>query len=129
MGANLTPFRGKSLLVDTNVIINQLNGKLDLAEELAAAKKLYISALTVAELYAGAERSSLMELKDFLTSFISLPVTEEIAVLAGAYKNALTNYALKDLIIAATAEVHHLHVVTANKKDFFGINTVKSIYI
>lgn len=119
----------ESLLLDTNIVIYQLNGKIDLAGDLAHAKKLYLSALTIAELYAGVSRSQIKDLEEYLVDFSVLPVTTEVASLAGGYKNALPQKNLKDLIIAATAQTYHLRLVTANKKDFFGILSLKPIYV
>jgi predicted nucleic acid-binding protein len=120
---------GKQVLVDTNILIYQLNGKIDLAEELARARKLYISAITEAELYAGVDRKQLLNLKDYLESFSIIPVTSEIAKMAGAYKATFKKQGLKDLIIAATAQLYKLTLVTANKKDFYGLTLVKSVFI
>lgn len=129
MSAPISQYRRKNLLVDTNILIYQLNGKIDLSTELAAAKNLFVSAISVAELYAGVERNSLLELKNYLAEFTTMPVSEEIATLAGAYKNALPAFSLKDLVIAATAEIHKLTLVTANRHDFQGINSLKPIFI
>jgi predicted nucleic acid-binding protein len=122
-------FNGKNLLLDTNVLIYQLNGSLDLAEEFVRAKKLYISTLTVAELFAGAQQRDYQNLQDFLDEFTTLPISKQIATLAGVYKSTLPNRTLKDLIISATAEIHNLTLVSANEKDFVGINRLKPIFV
>lgn len=122
-------FQGKNLLLDTNVLISQINGEIDLTDELVKAKKLFISAITEAEIYAGTPRNALLEVKDFLEAFHVLPVTSDISTLAGAYKSAFPSRGLRDLIIAATAQVHKLTLCTANKKDFLGLQTISPIFI
>jgi hypothetical protein len=122
-------YKGKHLLVDTNIHIYQLNGSRDLSDELASASGIYISAISVAELFAGVQSTQFSGLQEYLSAFTVLPVTEEIATLAGGYKATLHKIGLKDLIIAATAQLHKLTLVTANKKDFKGITTFKGIYI
>jgi predicted nucleic acid-binding protein len=122
-------FTGKNLLIDTNIVIYHLNNTLDLTDEFVRAQKLYISAVSIAELFAGAQQRDFQILQDFLDEFNCLPVSRQIATLAGVYKSTLPNRSLKDLIITATAEVHNLTLVTANKKDFLGINRLKPIFV
>lgn len=122
-------FKGKRLLLDTNILIYQLNGQFDLSEALVEASSLHLSAISQSELYAGTPQSELMLLRDYLTEFKIEPVTGDIATLAGAYKAALVSWGLKDLLIAATAELHKLTLVTANRKDFKGINTISPILL
>jgi predicted nucleic acid-binding protein len=121
--------KGKKVLVDTNVLIYQLNGGIDISNELAEAESLCISAVTQAELYAGTAKSDFLNLKDYLVDFCVLPVSAEIATIAGAYCATFTHRSLKDLLIAATAQVHKLTLVTANKKDFFGLTTLKAAFV
>jgi predicted nucleic acid-binding protein len=120
--------RGERILVDTNILIYQLNGKADFTEDLLSAKSMSISAMTVSELFAGTPRAQLNDLKDYLNDFKIIPVSEEIATLAGALKSTIPNYGLKDLIIAATVQVHKLKLFTANKKDFKGLTTIKAVF-
>ena len=42
---------GKDVLLDTNVLIYQLNGTIDISDELVKAKSLSISSITEAELF------------------------------------------------------------------------------
>jgi predicted nucleic acid-binding protein len=125
----LKQFKGKQLLLDTNTLIYQLNGKLDLADELASAAKLFISAITVAELYAGTPKEQLADLADYLAEFEVVNVNTEIAALAGTYKTILTEAGLRDLIIAATAQIYSYTLVTANKRDFAGLLRQKPIFL
>jgi len=122
----LKDFRNKEIMLDTNIIIFQLNGKIDLADELALAKLRGISVITQSELYAGVEQSDILFLQEYLENFSIIPLSSEIATLAGAYKSLFPNRGLKDLLIAATAEVNKLTLLTNNYKDFEGL--VSKIY-
>jgi len=117
-GLSKQQVEGKKLLLDTNILIYQLSGKLDLSEILPYGRELYISAITEAELFAGVERAQLEDLKEYIGDFEILPVTSEVAIVAGSYKNVIRSKSLKDLLIAATAQVHNLTLVTANNRDF-----------
>lgn len=122
--------KGEHLLLDTNVLIYQLNGKKDFSDDFAQAKSLNISAITEAELFAGIDKQDFTQLQEYLQLFRIIPVSSEIAKLAGAYKASLAREnRLKDLIIAATAQLHKLTLVSANKKDFEGFLSKKSIWI
>lgn len=126
---NPKDFANANILLDTNALIYQLNGKIDLTDGLVKAGGLFISAITEAELFAGTQTSDLADLQEYLEEFTVIPVTSEIAKLAGAYKSIFTSRGLKDLIISATAQVHGFTIVTANKKDFSDIDKVKKIFI
>lgn len=126
-------FHNQNLLLDTNILIYQLNGQLDLSDYLIEAKKLFVSAITVSELYAGVDEDSLKPLQEYLAEFSVIPVSDAVASLAGGYKTVLGKkgqaIGLKDLLIAATAQTHDLKLVSANKKDFAGLLTKKPVWI
>ncbi len=122
-------YKDKNLLLDTNILIYQLDGTIDISTELASAQSLTISSVTVAELYAGVGEEEYEELRDYLSSFTVLPVTESVATMAGMYKSILPKYGLRDLLIAATAQTHALTLVSANKKDFVGLLQRKPIFV
>lgn len=123
------PYRGKHILIDTNILIYQLTGQLDLSDELSSCASLNISAITVTELYAGTESEDLTDMRDFVSEFNVLPLTKEVAELAGMYAAQLESKKYKDYLIAATAHMHNLHLVSANKKDFFGLPLKKAIWV
>ncbi len=92
-----------------------------------------ISVMTVHELRAGAELLPVgqrrFSLEKWIATFVMkrfegqiLPVTVEIADLAAvrtiAAKSRGHNIELADALIAATAEVHNLQVVTLNRRHF-----------
>jgi predicted nucleic acid-binding protein len=81
-----------------------------------------ISAVTIAELYAGvrdgAERNAL---DSFIQAFEIVAFDEEIAVKGGLYRRDYSkshNTGLADALIAATAEIRNAELVTLNKKHF-----------
>ena len=111
------------LLIDTDVIIDYLRDRPEAVSYLEnLAEPLLMSAVTVAELYAGvrdgAERTAL---DNFIQAFEIVAVDEEIAVKGGLYRRDYSkshNTGLADALIAATAEVRRAELVTLNKKHF-----------
>jgi len=111
------------LLIDTDVLIDYLRGKqeaVDYVDNLTAP--LFLSVITVAELYAGvrdgAERT---QLDAFINAFSTVPLDREIGVTGGLYRRDYGKShgtGLADALIAATARLHSLTLVTLNKKHF-----------
>jgi hypothetical protein len=111
------------LLIDTDVLIDYLRGKqeaVDYVDNLTAP--LFLSVITVAELYAGvrdgAERT---KLDAFINAFSTVPLDREIGVTGGLYRRDYGKShgtGLADALIAATARLHSLTLVTLNKKHF-----------
>jgi predicted nucleic acid-binding protein len=81
-----------------------------------------ISAITVAELYAGVrEGAERVALDQFIGSFQVVAVDETIATRAGIIRRDFGKShgtGLADAIIAATAEAQQANVVTLNSKHF-----------
>ena len=117
------------LLIDTDVLIDYLRGRPEAVSYLEnRTEPLLISAVTVAELYAGvrdgAERTAL---DSFTQAFEIVAVEEEIAVKGGLYRRDYSkshNTGLADALIAATAEVRKAELVTLNKKHFPMLSSV-----
>ena len=111
------------LLIDTDVLIDYLRGRPEAVSYLESlAETLLISAVTIAELYAGvrdgAERNALAS---FIQAFEIVAVDEEVAVKGGLYRRDYSkshNTGLADALIAATAEIRNAELVTLNKKHF-----------
>ncbi len=111
------------LLIDTDVLIDYLRGKqeaVDYVDNLTAP--LFLSVITVAKLYAGvrdgAERT---KLDAFINAFSTVPLDREIGVTGGMYRRDYGKShgtGLADALIAATARLHSLTLVTLNKKHF-----------
>ncbi len=118
-------------LCDTNVLSELVKrapnpGVLTWASE---SKRIAISVISLEEALFGLSwrPNPRIEswLDDVLTSLVAvLPVTEEIAGRAGRLRGALqakgSTRAQADILIAATAQVHQLTVVTRNTRHFEG---------
>jgi predicted nucleic acid-binding protein len=111
------------LLVDTDVFIDFLRGYHEAVKYVSNnAEDIVISVISTAELYARVKGDKeKQELRMFLNLFPVLEVTEEIAQIAGLYKKEFFkshNLGLADALIAATAFIHGLNLITLNCKDF-----------
>jgi len=115
------PSRG--FLVDTDVLVDYLRGLEAAADWLESADaELFVSAITVAELFAGVRNKAEQDiLADFLKAFTIVPVDISIARAGGLLKR---DYArshgtgLADAMIAATAQELGSVLVTLNRKHF-----------
>ncbi len=111
------------LLIDTDVLIDYLRDQAESVTYLEGlTPPLSVSAVTVAELYAGvrdgAERAVLDQ---FVDSFQVVAVDKEIAIRAGIIRRDFGKShgtGLADAIIAATAEAQQANLVTLNNKHF-----------
>jgi len=115
-------------LVDTCVLVDHLRGKKQ-ATEFLKKENLVISAVTVAELLQGAknlkEQKLLLTLTNqFEVSWFSSPVSR-LAI--EFLKKYFLKYNLRflDSLIAATALVEDLTLVTSNTKHFRFIKDLK----
>ena len=111
------------LLIDTDVLIDYLRDYADAVSYLESlSEPAYISAITVAELYAGVrEGKERVALDSFVKAFEVVPVDEGIATRGGLLRRDYRkshNVGLADAIIAATAESKNAELVTLNKKHF-----------
>lgn len=128
MGPTLTSLMAQ-LLIDTDVLIDYLRDQADSVAYLESlTPPLSVSAITVAELYAGvrdgAERAVLDQ---FVSSFRVIAIDEAIAIRAGLIRRDFGKRhgtGLADAIIAATAESQEAKLVTLNHKHFQMLDNV-----
>lgn len=126
------------VILDTNIIIDHLRlgsaQKESLLMNIAKQKPkeiLAISSISVQELYEG--QSTKDDRKEqYLLATISplkiLPYTYEVAQLAGEIARDLDRpIELADAAIAATAILSNSVLLSANRKDFIGINNLQIV--
>ncbi len=123
-------------LLDTDTVIYALKGQERVASNLRLNLNsiLYLSTLTMMELYYGAYKSqnidaNLAKLKTIENSFIILSPGQETVEVVGKLKASLEIQGLRladmDLIIAAISLTHNLTLVTNNQKHFGRIPGLK----
>ena len=115
-----------NLLLDTTVLVDALRARehrrVLLAELIEADHHLTISAVTLAEVYAGLRAGEEAKVALLLAQFYCFPVDREIAKRAGLLRNAESRQgrtvSLADAMIAATALEHEQTLVTDNRRHF-----------
>ncbi len=117
-------------LLDTNICIGFLNGRLPGVDERLAAETatdVVLCSVVKAELLFGAYESerrgqNLKRLEQFFAAFSSLPFTDEAADWYGRLRAILAKagepIGNNDLLIAATALSANVTLVTRNEKEF-----------
>lgn len=106
-----------SVLFDTNILVDYLNGIEQAKIELERYTDKAISPITWMEVMVGATPENEFTLKGFLNSFESLPVDERVASVAVAIRKK-HGVKLPDAIIWATAQANKRILITRNTKDF-----------
>ena len=112
-----------SVLIDTDVLVDYLRGQVNAVAYLeSVTERLMISAITVAELYAGVREGTERQAPDmFLSAFEVVVVDQAISQQGGLYRRDLGKshgVGLADALIAATAEELGATLVTLNLKHF-----------
>lgn len=112
-------------LLDTDVLIWVLRGKTDIIDKVSDLKNkspLGISVISTAEIYKNIFPSELTVTEDYLEQHIIFDVDQKIAKIAGLYwqqyAKQLKNLSLTDCLIAGTANVNSLILVSLNTKHF-----------
>ena len=123
-------------LLDTNICIFFLRGKLDLDEIIRekGRKNCFISEITVIELRYGAENSdnpikSHNSVDNFVAGLTVIPIFSSIRLYAKE-KVRLKRMGKPindefDLLIGVTAVQHKLTLITDNSKDFLHLQGIK----
>lgn len=117
-------------LSDTNVISELMRPAPDAGVEAWAAQQagLCVSVITIEELVFGLRRRGSGRLVAWFDRFVEqvqvLDITAPVARRAGEMRAALQNHGQArtqaDMLIAATAQIHGLTLVTRNTRDFDG---------
>lgn len=113
----------RRLLIDTDVLIDYLRGGQSAVSYLEGlSETLLVSAVTVAELFAGVREGKERDtLGVFLEAFEVIPVDREIAEKGGLFRRdygRTHGTGLADALIAATADMAAVELVTLNRKHF-----------
>jgi predicted nucleic acid-binding protein len=122
------------LLIDTDVLIDYLRGRAPAVEYLEArTETLLISAVTVAELFAGVrEGKERTTLSTFLSAFEIVPLDAAIAERGGLFRRdhgKSHGTGLADAPIAATADLRKARLVSLNRKHFPMLKDVLVPYV
>ncbi len=124
----------KWLLPDTDVLIDFFRGH-DQAVDLinTNSSRIILSAIVVAELYAGIRGSKeLSVLQEFISLFEIIPVSLEIAEMGGLYKRDFGKshgLSLADAVIAASCTLKNAELKTLNVKHYPMIKNLQPAYI
>ncbi len=109
----------RKALLDTNILIDYLAGIAAARTEIERYVVPAISIITWIEVMAGATPDDEQVRRDFLATFIVLPLTMEVAERASEIRRNWTpRLKVPDSIILATAQLDDLLLVTRNSKDF-----------
>lgn len=118
----------KSVLLDTNIIIDYLNGEPKAKDEMDAHDILYISLITYMEVLVGVKNSEKRELvKDYLKTFQIVTIDYAIADMAVDMRQTW-KIKLPDAVILACASKMKTELSTRDTKDFEGIPGVRIPY-
>lgn len=131
MGQGLT--MAGPILPDTDIIVDFFRGNGKAADFFHAHHaRIVLSAVVVAELYAGVKGAAEQEaLGNFVSLFRVVPVTPEIAKAAGLYKRDYGRshgVGLADAILAATAESENAALKTLNARHYPMLKGLKPAY-
>lgn len=109
--------------IDSDILIDYLRGVENARTFLHKAHKempLYISAVSIVEIYAGKETKSEAKrtrIERFLQEFQVIPMDTHLAQTAGTLRRDYGK-PFADMIVAATAHEYNLQLVTRNLKHF-----------
>lgn len=123
------------MVIDTCIFIEHLRAKDKLSTtlyKLSDESQLFISAVTLYELYMGAITKEKQEdVKMITEDLVVLPFTDTVSVRAAQIYHLLraTNQMIefRDIFIAATCLINGLPIATLNKKHFKRIDGLKII--
>lgn len=110
------------ILCDSNVFFDYFRGKPTMLQELSylGFDRLAISAITIAEVYAGMNKGEVRRTREIINQFSWYDFNTEMSrrflqLMNGHYER---RPGLPDMMIAATALIANVDVFTLNRKDF-----------
>ncbi|MBP7528810.1 MAG: type II toxin-antitoxin system VapC family toxin [Syntrophorhabdaceae bacterium] len=114
------------IIIDTDVLIWVLRGQetwIERFEKMVrdAQGNVFVTAVQIAEIYAGVRPKETQKVETFLTSLRSVDLNDETGRVAGRYMNDYGKshkVTLADAFIAATAVMKNLKLWTSNKKHY-----------
>lgn len=122
------------IVVDSDILIDVSRGisqAIQELENLEKEKTLSISVITQFELIAGCEnKKEFRELESFLERFEVLHLSEAISLKAIKLFNKFSlshDVKIADMLIASTALVYDIELISKNQKDFKFIDELKLI--
>jgi predicted nucleic acid-binding protein len=105
-------------LLDSDVLIDYLQGVPQAREELARYRQPHYSMISFIELHCGADDAAEAEAVDVLLSTLSrVELTEEVARRAVELRREM-GLKLPDAVVLASAEVEGCILVSRNTRDF-----------
>lgn len=121
-GQTLRTAQGIRLLLDTTVLLDALRGRAGrralLAGFIRREGQLFISTLSIAEVYIATRPHEVAATEQLLGSLNQLPVTASIARRAGVWKAQMPKLSMTDLLIASTAVEDTLELLTDNRDHY-----------
>ena len=112
-------------LIDSDVLIWVLRGNKtyeNFLQDLKDKEELSISTVTIAEIYKNIFPSEIIKTENVLNEFqvydVSVPIAKQAGLYWQEYVKRLKNLNLTDCLIAATANVNNLKLVSLNAKHF-----------
>jgi tRNA(fMet)-specific endonuclease VapC len=123
----------RRMVVDTGIFIDYLRSKdksKTILQNLPDDVELYISSVTLYELYMGATSpQKWIDVKTLTDDIPVLPFTktisEKAAIIYQELKKENKIIEFRDIFIAATAMTHNLPVLTRNKRHFTRVKGLK----
>ena len=105
-------------LFDTNILIDEVDGRMEADRELRFCDEAYTSRIVWIEALVGAKAEHLGAIQTVLSSLVVLELTPQVAAATIALRQRFSRLKLPDAMIYATAQVHGLTLVTRNLRDF-----------
>ncbi|MCX7046857.1 MAG: PIN domain-containing protein [Candidatus Sumerlaeota bacterium] len=124
----------RPLLLDTDVMVDFLKGYAPAVDYVKAhADQIILSAITIAELWAGAKgKKEEGELESLAQLFGALPISAEIPKSGGQLKRVYFGthgVGLADALLAATAQLHGAELITLNIKHYPMFSSLRPPYV